>query len=104
MVDRQKLALVVVDGAGVLANIAGVVNPAGKLPELALLDGFERANTDFGGLGDLPQGDARDSGESWLNLKSSCRPSWTCAFPSGHGSLPEMAVAIKGTLYHHFAV
>ena len=53
MVNRQYGAFVVVDGARVLANVAGIVDSAGKFAEVSMFDGFETAQTDFGRFGDL---------------------------------------------------
>ena len=54
-VEIQQLAFVVIDCACVLADVAGGINSAGKLAELAPLDGFQGADADFGGIGNLPK-------------------------------------------------
>ena len=54
----QNVILGVIDRAGVLADVAGGVDAAGKLAELSALNGFQSAHTDFGGLRDCLQGDA----------------------------------------------
>src|ERR1035441_10231781 len=54
-VEGEQGALVVFNGARVLADIAGVVNSAGQFAEIALFDGFEGAHANLGGFGDLLQ-------------------------------------------------
>src|SRR5260370_10573648 len=58
LVEGNQGAFIVVDGARVLSDIAGVVNASRQFTEITLLDGFEGAYADFGGLGDLLERDA----------------------------------------------
>src|SRR5215470_11229696 len=58
VIKGQDRSLVIVDGPGILPYVAGVVNPARKLGELASLDRLQRPHADFGGAGDLFKGDS----------------------------------------------
>src|SRR5436305_3443722 len=53
MVNRQYGAFVVVDGARVLSNVAGIVDATRKFAEVSVFDGFETPQADFGSFGDL---------------------------------------------------
>jgi hypothetical protein len=58
VVKRQQDGFIVVDGAGILAYVAGVVYAAGQPAKIALLNGFERPDADLGQFGNLLERDA----------------------------------------------
>src|ERR1051325_5953529 len=58
MVERENHALIVVDGAGILPDVAGVVDSTGEFSKVALFDCLQRSNANLRRLGDLFQRDA----------------------------------------------
>src|ERR1035437_504755 len=58
MVELQQRALIVVDGARILANVAGAVDAARQLLEVPALNGFEGADADLRRFGNLLKRDA----------------------------------------------
>src|SRR3954452_12878481 len=53
MVNSQDRGFIVIDSTSILANIAGIVNTAGKFAKVSVFDGLKTAQTDFGRFCDL---------------------------------------------------
>ena len=80
MVELQQDDLIVVDGARVLANVAGAVDAARQLLEVPPLNGIEGADADLRRFGNLLEERCPGSCESWpsrarFSLLSSTCPS-----------------------------
>src|SRR5579871_272565 len=53
VIHRQDGGLIVIDGLGILADVAGIVDTPGQFAKFPLFDGLEQANADLGRFGDL---------------------------------------------------
>ena len=58
LIESEQIGFVESDGAGVLPDVAGIVDSAGQFAEIARFDGVQMAHAESGGRGNGLQADA----------------------------------------------